>query len=1202
MIEQYKDALFMLRREKETELIMNVIKDFIKTETRKIVLIKGEYGIGKSLFMRCVLEGLKSILINEKRLWKDGSIFIFVNGFNSLSQKKKLNGWRKFLRFSIEKLRMRLNLKNHLEVFKNLKIEAWKNKIIENVLELDKEEILKKEIIIEKEKITKEEISLLHDFALILIKKLIEGEYSPLILCLDDMQNFDEESWVFLLGIMNHFEKKILFFCIVRDKHLESGINLIVFNKNLKKLQKFMKHEDIADNSTQILLKEIKGVDTLSLAKKILGVNDIADNLIYFFHHKTKGNPLKLIHLIQNLLQSQLVQKNIEKIEISEELTNLFYINEFITLPIPLSSIKINSSILDKLSCKQILLMKLACIIGDSFNLTVLKKLNPFKDQGIPNDEVENILKELEDLELIGIIDETESNITYQFSDLFMREVLYQRMTYNQRRELHRLFAESMQNFNTNLFLNSKSKAYEKIQCEKLMFHWRLAETQSVEIPKNPLEKTSNFMTGFSNIAKRSVIVKKISSLASTKFLNPLNTLKKGLLQYKAVKDLFWSKKFCILNFKEIKLYASEDDFNERPDKFIGSITLKQIFSIAFMSQKNRHVFLLRTGSFQTPDKDIGLVHLYFSHEDFDILEEWATYIEFARAKAIYDDFVNTFGKISFPLQSEQRIIKKERAIRKHIKKKIDSSQSSVSLKDNRLISDSIKDFGAANISYLQTKHLKLKENLTLLINNSLLNFLSTLVEKASSEQNKEKSLCLGKNTLYMKLFPQYFNIKSNFFEEESQTFNDKQFNEVFINRPDSTDARKKSVSIDLTQNQNLNQIRKSSKFKQEFQGYLKNPSETDDFYNKSGKSSKQHLENYEKGNKSSNNTSENDDSLNKTRKSSNGEEFINTIRRSYAEYNENISDEEEKVNIPAESLNAHPVRSRLKSSDSSNLQNSSISSKMFKTTSPKDRVNNNGNKVFTFNSTNSLEIISDKKQSGCSSELYKITSGPYLPTPKLNNKYLSQIQEEDIENEQRIFTRNSHKGEYKLKGHNNKRYKYISHPEINDNLPIVFYSRRNSLKRNFHKTPIFDQKKKKIIKYRKSNTYKTLIYIENENERKKGLIASNEKNRRDLTPSVISMSLVGSIEKEKSRTLTPNKNIISSFMTEKKKNKGIHEDDNKISLVSLSEMKKPIFQPMPKEEDINEMEDSFEIVKIKNNGRIDKHHIYLFYIIFYRI
>lgn len=33
-------------------------------------------------------------------------------------------------------------------------------------------------------------------------------------------------------------------------------------------------------------------------------------------------------------------------------------------------------------------------------------------------------------------------------------------------------------------------------------------------------------------------------------------------------------------------------------------------------------------------------------------LEEWTIYLDFAKAKAIYDDFVNQFGKIPFPISN----------------------------------------------------------------------------------------------------------------------------------------------------------------------------------------------------------------------------------------------------------------------------------------------------------------------------------------------------------------------------------------------------------------------------------------------------------------------------------------------------------------------------------------------------------------------
>lgn len=44
----------------------------------------------------------------------------------------------------------------------------------------------------------------------------------------------------------------------------------------------------------------------------------------------------------------------------------------------------------------------------------------------------------------------------------------------------------------------------------------------------------------------------------------------------------------------------------------------------------------------------------YFAAKDEDMLEEWSIFIEFAKAKAIYDDFVANFGHIAFPLGANQ--------------------------------------------------------------------------------------------------------------------------------------------------------------------------------------------------------------------------------------------------------------------------------------------------------------------------------------------------------------------------------------------------------------------------------------------------------------------------------------------------------------------------------------------------------------------
>ena len=43
----------------------------------------------------------------------------------------------------------------------------------------------------------------------------------------------------------------------------------------------------------------------------------------------------------------------------------------------------------------------------------------------------------------------------------------------------------------------------------------------------------------------------------------------------------------------------------------------------------------------------------YFAALDNESLESWTIYLEFAKTKAIYDEFVASYGKIQFPLNSQ---------------------------------------------------------------------------------------------------------------------------------------------------------------------------------------------------------------------------------------------------------------------------------------------------------------------------------------------------------------------------------------------------------------------------------------------------------------------------------------------------------------------------------------------------------------------
>lgn len=117
MMDQYKDAFYMLRREKEIDSCLSILEEFLSDEKHRLIYIKGFYGTGKSLFLRCLLSKLKEKLKskNENCLIKE-QITVFISGFNHLSQKKKFNGWRKFLVYAIEKIRIKNKYKSYIEV------------------------------------------------------------------------------------------------------------------------------------------------------------------------------------------------------------------------------------------------------------------------------------------------------------------------------------------------------------------------------------------------------------------------------------------------------------------------------------------------------------------------------------------------------------------------------------------------------------------------------------------------------------------------------------------------------------------------------------------------------------------------------------------------------------------------------------------------------------------------------------------------------------------------------------------------------------------------------------------------------------------------------------------------------------------------------------------------------------------------------
>ena len=714
---------------------MILLEKFLNKPAKNgMVLIFGSYGAGKSLMVTDIVEKMAARL--EGDVWKYGEkMQIYANSLNNVEKGRKMNGWRRIL----QEILMRVSLRNKqncesmmyrlLEKNEELADSLYlvsdilgirfknstgsnRSKYIQRAQDIYERKLIKKILIrillkyLEEEDETNNDVSIEENMqkSSILMPSILSSELmlkkksdnantpAPLIIVLDDMQDYDHLSWDFSFKVMRKLKKVFIFAC-VRNKFIElppvfkkqepskGGNDTNTSHGSHRKTLTIIKpgfgdlnnqeelveagmyeFEEICENSyfVKLDLKGLEAKECEQLLLKSLGVkkfefeagalNNSAslEKFFGFVVAKTEGMPLDLLHFAEKLRDSVYGRVNDERkvFELKKDILKMIEIGECLTLDAPLCRVKVNGPMIDRLSASHLLLMKAAAVIGDTFDLQTLIKVNPYKTLG--NDKLRSIVNELERQDFIEILDEQNNNIYYRFTSPFMREVIYQRLLYSQRRNLHRYVAEAIQ----AIPLLSMNPTEEKLECDRLIYHWCMAENKNPFLQKGLVDPGVDF----SNKAKRSIIVKKISSLLSK---NPSNfnvVIKKGELDKKSDRGYKWSKRYCLMNTREFKYYYNEADSNRDSsiDQPLGTIPFKNIFQIMPIketeSKGKAYAFVIYVGSWQKKDKDMGIREFYFSAYSDDELEQWTTYMEFIRAKAIYDSFVNTFGKISFPL------------------------------------------------------------------------------------------------------------------------------------------------------------------------------------------------------------------------------------------------------------------------------------------------------------------------------------------------------------------------------------------------------------------------------------------------------------------------------------------------------------------------------------------------------------------------
>ena len=714
------EALMMVGKERDATLkhTMELIEKFIKKPNHNLMfLFCGMYGIGKSLMLRNIV--YRTLAILEKTTYKNGEVCeIFFSSLNCATREKKLNGWvdvvtRLMRLLSTREKKSYENLINML--MKEVGDLAGVYNAIESVLgiPLQRNNLTKSQrtmLVPDMGDNQAKEEKIIKKFISKLIKRFTEDElippsttknqnnqidetfetmlekqekkqtrggnktdiYPPLIIVLDDMQDFDPFSWKLTKKILKQ-GNKILVIGAVRTEFLE--LKPIFSRKKKSGEDDETKHnEEVVDDGIfdleenldnncfhKTVIGEIDKDDIEVLLRKAMNfgsieieeseeANKIKDPMKWFLDYlanKAKCVPLFIINLLENLREQNyiIINENTHGLKLKAFLVKCIEINEGLTIYPPLGCQKINGPIIDHLQCHEIILLKVASVLGENFDFRSLAN-SPAK-KTLNNDKLLNVLDDLVRSEFLEILDENEGNIRYRMNNCFMRESLYHRMIYSQRRQIHRFVAEALQEAKPI----KGHEIVDNLDCERLIYHWSLNENLNSGQDSNLFKIGANF----SSKAKRSVVVKKISSILSRNQRDFNVTLIRGVLEKKSDRGITWSSRYCVLNTKELKYFYKEEDCKENSEEPLGSISLKHIYNIMPLDEtvyKRTNAFIIYTGSWWKKHKEMGIRNFYFSTRTTDELEEWKTYIEFVRAKAIYDDFVNTFGKISFPLSS----------------------------------------------------------------------------------------------------------------------------------------------------------------------------------------------------------------------------------------------------------------------------------------------------------------------------------------------------------------------------------------------------------------------------------------------------------------------------------------------------------------------------------------------------------------------
>jgi len=248
---------------------------------------------------------------------------------------------------------------------------------------------------------------------------------TPLLVILDDLQWTDQSSLLLLHYLTRGvYKESLLLLGAYRDTYVDEKHPLTFVLTELDRERLLQ----------SVPLKRLSFDDAMEMIKRILEQDDVPREFCELVYEKTRGNPLFVEEVTKSLKEEEIIYREENKWKIKEV--------SWIEFPKTVKGVikKRLSRLGDE--CRRVL--TLASFVGKDFTFEAL--------QGVTDIEEDKLLELMEKMLEAGLVKERviRGEGVYSFSDIIVRDVIYEEVSFSRRKKLHSVVGSSLEKVYAN--------------------------------------------------------------------------------------------------------------------------------------------------------------------------------------------------------------------------------------------------------------------------------------------------------------------------------------------------------------------------------------------------------------------------------------------------------------------------------------------------------------------------------------------------------------------------------------------------------------------------------------------------------------------------------------------------------------------------------------------------------------------------------